>query len=488
MSNQLKAKGGLTNLTPVKVVHIVISLAIMILFKFVVPASDPLTPLGVEVIGIFLGMLYGWLIANDSFWPSIFGLILLGLSDYSTVGGVLKDGFGNSTVLLIFFFYAFTNIISSAGITEYVARWIVSRKVVQGRPYLLTLMIFLAMCALVIMVSCAAATMVIFPIIKEVCRLYGVKPGSKWASFTLVGTICVGCSFYMLLPFKSLPAVVFSSYTQMSGGDSIGMIPYLFIVVVITAATMAVLLAFMKFVLKCDVSIIANSDRSMEKLPPLTGHQKFVMAYFVVVILLLLFPSFVPKTFIVSAVLNSVGSTGILIGAVGFYILLNLKEGMPAVQLFSKNVGWSIIFILASALTIADAMAAESTGISPWLVQIITPVVQGKSPLIFTAIMCVIGLVLTNVANNIATAAMLTPIAYTVGIACGVNPQALAVCVLLATNMGMATPPASAPAAIVHGDKEWIPGNDAFKYGLFCAVITLILILAVVFPIASVMY
>lgn len=227
MSNQLKAKGGLTNLTPVKVVHIVISLAIMILFKFIVPASDPLTPLGVEVIGIFLGMLYGWLIANDSFWPSIFGLILLGLSDYSTVGGVLKDGFGNSTVLLIFFFYAFTNIISSAGITEYVARWIVSRKVVQGRPYLLTLMIFLAMCALVIMISCAAATMVIFPIIKEVCRLYGVKPGNKWASFTLVGTICVGCSFYMLLPFKSLPAVVFSSYTQMSGGDSIGMIPYL---------------------------------------------------------------------------------------------------------------------------------------------------------------------------------------------------------------------------------------------------------------------
>lgn len=74
------------------------------------------------------------------------------------------------------------------------------------------------------------------------------------------------------------------------------------------------------------------------------------------------------------------------------------------------------------------------------------------------------------------------------GVACGVNPQALAVCVLLATNMGLATPPASAPAAIVHGDKEWIPGNDAFKYGLFCAVITLILILAVVFPIASAMY
>ena len=454
MSTQLNAQQGLTNLTPIKVIHILISLAIMVCFKFV-PAAEPLTPLGVEVIGIFLGMLYGWLIANDSFWPSIFGLLFLGLSSYSTVPAVLRDGFGNSTVLLLFFFFAFTNIISAAGITEYIARWIVSRKVVQGRPYLLTLMIFLAMCALVIMVSCAAATMVIFPLIKEICRLYGVKPGSKWASITLVGTICVGCSFYMLLPFKSLPAVVFSSYTQMSGGDSIALVPYLAIVVVITAITMALLLVLMKFVLRCDVSVIA---------------------------------SFVPKTFIVSTVLNNVGATGILLGAVGVYIMVSLKEGMPAVQLFSKNIGWSIIFILAAALSIADAMAAESTGISAWLVELITPVVQGKSPLVLTAVMCVVGMALTNVANNIATAAMLTPIAYSVGIACGANPAALAVCVLLATNMGMATPPASAPAAIVHGEKEWIPGSDAVKYGLVCCGITLVLILAVIFPMANVMF
>ena len=120
MSTQLKAQQGLTNLTPIKVIHILISLAIMVCFKFV-PAAEPLTPLGVEVIGIFLGMLYGWLIANDSFWPSIFGLLFLGLSSYSTVPAVLRDGFGNSTVLLLFFFFAFTNIISAAGITENIA-------------------------------------------------------------------------------------------------------------------------------------------------------------------------------------------------------------------------------------------------------------------------------------------------------------------------------------------------------------------------------
>ena len=158
--------------------------------------------------------------------------------------------------------------------------------------------------------------MVIFPLIKEICRLYGVKPGSKWASITLVGTICVGCSFYMLLPFKSLPAVVFSSYTQMSGGDSIALVPYLAIVVVITAITMALLLVLMKFVLRCDVSVIASSNKSMEELPKLSRYQKFIMVFFVAVIVLLLFPSFVPKTFIVSTVLNNVGATGILLSLI----------------------------------------------------------------------------------------------------------------------------------------------------------------------------
>lgn len=179
---------------------------------------------------------------------------------------------------------------------------------------------------------------------------------------------------------------------------------------------MALLLVLMKFVLRCDVSVIASSNKSMEELPKLSRYQKFIMVFFVAVIVLLLFPSFVPKTFIVSTVLNNVGATGILLGAVGVYIMVSLKEGMPAVQLFSKNIGWSIIFILAAALSIADAMAAESTGISAWLVELITPVVQGKSPLVLTAVMCVVGMALTNVANNIATAAMLTPIAYSVGI------------------------------------------------------------------------
>lgn len=481
-----KAKTGLSGLTPVKVLHIIISIAIMAGFKFI-PASAPLTPLGMQVLGVFLGMLYGWLIAGDPFWPSILGLIGLGLTEYSTVPKVFTAGFGNSTVLLLFFFFVFTNIMNAAGITDYIARWMVTRKFIQGKPYRLTLMIFLAMCVLVIMVSAAAAVMVIFPIIKRISTAYGLGPGDSWPSVTLVGTVLVGCTAYMLLPFKSVPAVVLSSYAELSGTE-IPLAPYIAIVVAMTAVTIVLCLLYMKFIVKPDVSKIEQPTTEIEELGSLTAYQKLIFGFFLAVIFCLLLPSFAPKSFFLSKLLGDIGSTGILALAIAVYLMLQLKDGIKGGELFTRGINWSIIFIVASALTIASAFTAEETGISSWLVELITPFVQGKPAIIFTLIICVLACVISNFANNIASSAMLTPIIYTIGLACGANTMALVICMMFGVNIGLATPPASAPAAIIHGDKDWIPGNDAVKYGVTFSVINLICIFLVAFPLGNLLF
>ncbi len=480
-------KTKLTNLTPSRIVHIIITLAIMIGFKYVVPASEPLTPLGVEVLGIFLGMLYGWLIAGDTFWPSMMGLIMLGLSEYGTVNSVLTSAFGNNTVLLLLFFYALITVIDDAGITEYVARWVVSRKIVYGRPWVLTLMIFIAMCLLTIMVSCAAATIVIFPFIKQIATLYDMKPGEKWTASTLIATVYVGCVFYMLLPFKSLPVVIFGNYEALSG-NTIPVAPYILIVIIMTVASIICALGFLKFVVKPDVSKLSRKDIDFGELPILTKYQKFVLIYFAALIFFMLIPSFVPKTVPGIAVLKAMGNTGILLTALAVYLLLSPKGGVSATAMFSKKVGWSIIFIVASALTIAGAMSNESTGITNWIIQLLTPVVEGTGPVLFTLIVCAVGCFITNVSNNIATTAMLTPIIYSVGVSSGANIVSLLICMMFACNMGLCAPPASAPAAMIHGDKEWIPGNMGLVHGLAYSVINLILIFLISYPLGNLLF
>ena len=54
------------------------------------PPVEPLTPLGMNLIGIFLGVLYGW-VCIEIVWPSLAGLLALSLAGCGS-----SDGAGSS--------------------------------------------------------------------------------------------------------------------------------------------------------------------------------------------------------------------------------------------------------------------------------------------------------------------------------------------------------------------------------------------------------
>ena len=58
-----------------------ISLLIMISTHFM-SGIGPITPLGMQVIGIFIGMIIGWSTCG-MLVPSLLGILMLGLTDYT---------------------------------------------------------------------------------------------------------------------------------------------------------------------------------------------------------------------------------------------------------------------------------------------------------------------------------------------------------------------------------------------------------------------
>ena len=476
----------LTNLTAGYIVNSIISIGIMIGFKYVIVPTEPLTPLGVEIIGIFLGIVYGWLIVGDIFWPSIFGMIFMGLSDWSTVAGVFKTGFGHNNVMLILFFCLFTNIINAAGITEYIARWIVSRKFAQGKPYVITIMIWIAGVVLYFMVTAAAAILVLVPLIIEISKLYGLKPGNMWTCMVIFGAFAISGTSYILLPYKSLPLVVFSSYEAL-GGEPINYAMYMLVIAVTTILFALMVFLTMKYIVKPDVSAIESQKSEMKEVKKLTRYQKAVLLYFCVVITLVIIPNFVPKSVLFSAFLKEVGTPGILAAAVLFWYALRFKEGKNMMQLFSHGINWGVIFVLASAMTVAAAVSDETTGIQAWLGVIIQPIVEGKSPFMLTVILCTFALFLTNVGNNQSVAAIITPILLSIGMASGANVPVLLTCLLLCCNAGYCTPPASSTAAVVFGTTDWVPGKKPYILGVVFSLYTLILCCALVYPLSSIL-
>ena len=80
-------------------------ISLIIIFGFgQLPAVAPLTPLGMNLIGIFLGLLYAWVFV-DIVWPSLVGLLALMLIGGMKPVPLLNASFGDQMVVMMFFIF-----------------------------------------------------------------------------------------------------------------------------------------------------------------------------------------------------------------------------------------------------------------------------------------------------------------------------------------------------------------------------------------------
>ena len=336
------------------------------------------------------------------------------------------------------------------------------------------------------MVYATAACLVMIPLIQSIATIYGFKPGDKWPMLMLTGLVYIGSTSYLILPFKSLPLIVFGVY-EANTGESIAMGPFMVVIAASTVVAFVLFMLWVKFIVKPDVKPIVDCKIDPNKEMKLTSYQKFVLGYFVVVLLLLVIPNLLPATIPGVGVLKNIGNVGILAIAVVFFVACQFKGGITFNQLFAKNVSWNLLFLLAAAMSISGAFTSEEAGISAWITSAVTPIVEGKSPFMFIVIISIICCILTNVANNQAVCVLFTPIVLSIGTALGANLPTLISCMMAACNVGMITPPASATGAMLHGDKDWVPGKSAYINGTVCSLFNLIVTIFLIYPIGSLM-
>lgn len=127
----------------------VICIGIMLFFGFLPSPVETISPLGMRILGIFLGLIYGWIFV-DLIWPSFLSFVILGFSGSMTVTEAFTEGMGATLYLQLFMLFLVAAYFDKCGLTEYIAEWFVSRKMNIGRPWLFTFMLFLC----VIVMSC----------------------------------------------------------------------------------------------------------------------------------------------------------------------------------------------------------------------------------------------------------------------------------------------------------------------------------------------
>ena len=308
--------------------------------------------------------------------------------------------------------------------------------------------------------------------------------------YTILAANWVGCVAYQLLPFKAGPAMVFGSYSELSGITDINYIAYIACVAAMLIATIAIVLLFCRFIVKPDVTPILKNKSDVQNDEKLTSMQKYVLISFIVLLVAMLLPNIAPADWALTTILKTIGTNGLLLIYIALYVFLNFRDGINFKMIMSRDMAWPALSLVASALTIAGAFKDDSTGIIAWIGEIVAPIVEGRSVVLFVGLIILLTTIMTNVANNMATLAIFTPLAYTVGISTGadINMLAVMLCVLMTGAIGLATPPASSTTAYLAGEKEWVPGNSVMKYGVIFCVFNMIIVYVFGFGLGSLLF
>ena len=180
------------------------SLVIILMFGFpLLPDIAPLTPYGMQVAGIFLGCLYGWTMVSVV-WPSLLGLLALGFTEFGTMPQTLSAAFGSDTYLFVFFMLAFAALISQSGVTDYIAKWVISRQIARGRPWMIAFLIYAAAFVVGALVSVMPSIVICWTLVYQLCHEFGYTKDDLYPKLMIIGVVNAALMGHSLFPFKAL--------------------------------------------------------------------------------------------------------------------------------------------------------------------------------------------------------------------------------------------------------------------------------------------
>lgn len=452
-----------------------------------------LEPIGMKVLGIFIGMLFGWTFLGF-IWPSLLGLIALGLSGYSNINGVLSAGMGNTTAtVFVLFLFIMAGYVDKVGLTTWIANWFISRKIAINRPWVLTFLLFLCSYILGSMVSVFAGIFLLWSIFYQMCEITGYKPFEKYTVYTLVGIVYTGVLGFAVFPFKAVQVTALAAFSTATGGAiTIGAGQFTIINIIMSLLSLVLYVLIGKYILRPDISRLQNRGDLFSHLrdQKMTTDQKIAGVFIIYFFFAMFAPSFLPTDAGIGLFFKKLGMNGSLLLGLAVLALIRVNgKSIINFQEASKSIQWDIIIMLVATMPLSSAMSSADVGVIKFIVGLVTPIFGGLSPAVFGLVFIIVMGILTQFTHNLVLAAMIPPILYGFCVQLGVENIALIMTLFVfAISIAIATPGGSTFSAIIFANTEWIDMKSAYIYCTAAAIISLVITVAVGFPVGALIF
>ena len=448
-------------------INAAIVVAIMALFRFI-PAPDPITPLGMTVLGIFIGCIYGWCTCS-MIWPSILGIIFFAFTGVMTPLGAWSFFMSQPAIVIGLWLMIACGLLVNSGVANYLANWSVTRKFTEGKPWLFISIIYWADILVAAIIGSVGAVLIFWALIYGICKQVGWEKGEKtpaWMVFSIVIFAITGC---FLFPFQMVVITNFGFLAAGSGGAFDGTFNYLAYMTFAFINQILIFTVFMlasKYIFRIDLNKLKNYKADVE-LPELTKKQKTGLVLFIALFVLLMLPCILPKGTLLYGLIMKLDTVGIcfLITMLACFVRVDGKPFVTFGDLVTVNVKWEVILMFGTALTLASVVNSDASGIILWIKELLGPMLTNLSPLAYVAVLMLVAMVLTNLINNVVVSAILMPISWTFSTALGVNPIAIAALFTAFVDYAIILPSSSPVGALLYSNEEWIKPKTIMLYG-----------------------
>lgn len=472
-----------------------INSAIVVLLMFLVPMIPPfgqITAMGMKVLGVFVGMLYGWLTVGFV-WPSMLGLIMVGFTGATDISKALSAGFGNiNLVIYSILGFMFATYLDACNLTGAIAGYFMSKKFIDKKPYVLVGLFFAVAYILAALVGIFAGIFVTWAILYKVIDLCGYERQSLKVTY-LVAMIPFAAVAGMIFPPFHATAIMYTGLVaEVIGGivgQSISYSGWMAFQLITAILMMLCYLAVGKFIFKFDFALMANVEHfSYLKTEKMNFEQKFGMADLILLVIILLIPEFLPEG-IVKTTLAAFGVGGGFLLAIMLPAFVKGKDGKPLadIKVCMAGVSWEVIWMLIATGPVSAAMQSADCGIVATMVGAVTSMFGDMHWMVFTFLTALVLGLLTQITHNVIIAIVLFGPFALVCQNLGGNPTIWFIVNFWMNMAAFMTPAASVNSALIFGNTEWVAPKYAYLTGTIWFVINLLVVCLTSFTIGNVL-
>lgn len=470
-------------------IFFILSMILIIGSRFM-PPSFGLSTDALSVLGVFLGSLLMWITISID-WPSMITLLALGFLPVFGFGKTFSGAFGNSTVAFLLFTFALVYPLSKTNFVRRCTVAFITNTIARRGAWHFICFLFAAVTFMGLFISPSVLFVAFMPFLEDIFTVLEIKKGGKTGNMMMMGTaFCISLSSGMTAIGHVWPTMAMGYYAAATGRD-INQFQFMAFGIPTGVLLIVLMILMFKFFYRPDDIRDIDPSKAMAlrgTVPPADRREKIILGTMLLVVILWvgpsLFRSVAPDFY---KTMNSY-TTAMppLLGCVILFVLKDKGERiMNFKEVTSKGLLWGSILMTGAATWLGACLTNKTVGISEWLTTTLQPLTANMSVTSLILFFMTWAVLETNFSSNIVTTTVVSAVALSVLTALpegSVNVGTVLAMVGFSAAVCNMTPAGQSTINTVAIGSGWTTAKDMFIWGAFFAVMAVLVLTYVGYP------